>query len=598
MENKMSGEKRMRLLEELLGLPPSEETNPQEDSSEREERWRISEKSFEERIIERQAREREAREREGEEMREILEEEQRRLRRVNNSLDELLNISEENLRTSQLEEGNESGLMDEYERMEEEDENEDEMMNEEGMVVDEDENDGMVDEDEDLEERVKKREIQKIKTPRSKEEIIKKGIRHPVFDLAETAPLFFIKGKVYAVEDRIDYSGDHFNGAPLIQVGDLRELDELFLERADSELEEFKEVYIKDIKKRYIELQNQEGLDLAQYLYAKIFPLLTGENYRKKTLENLDIESSEESEEKERIKVNRKELEKLVLEVENKINREKIILLEGSKKREAKKGKIENLLGIQENILEEEEEGILLKGIIEERDIALIDGGCYALSKKGKAYALKLIVEGNTFYLDPKTPESKNFEFEETEQLEEKFEEGLERILKIEALEEKLTREDIAEELSMQDADLIRMKGAETYEKDNFSFKKLPNGMYELNEALSPFIVTCQNKYYIFDKPVVSIRISNVKGEYIPEKDLYLKNRSYQKGLCMGRNELPHTKTYEEAIVKYLKKARDMVTGGFAPDWLNEGALPMCTKVEAERLDIPILDVMKGGKKI
>src|SRR3989344_5054540 len=82
--------------------------------------------------------------------------------------------------------------------------------------------------------------------------------RHPVFEIAEQAPVFIVGEKVYSVGTGKVSKGEYLfeqkkrTGVvrkPLTEVGDLNSLDALTIDRADSEMAKIGEAYVKEAQK-------------------------------------------------------------------------------------------------------------------------------------------------------------------------------------------------------------------------------------------------------------------------------------------------------------------------------------------------------------
>lgn len=467
---------------------------------------------------------------------------------------------------------------------------------------------------------------------------------YPIFEISEQAPVVLFNRKVYSIEEeeRLDYVGDNFNGAPLIEIGSFEELDGLFLERNQKELNKFKEKYQKEIRNKLVLEFNE--LDLSQLIYSQLFPFLRGEKYQDKIDDFLSLEKEEKPISK---KIDRIDLEKVISKAEDRIRMEKDKI--GSIKKE----------NLTETIFGKENQIIL-------------NNASHALSKKGKNYSQKLSLNGELFYIKEEEPQRESlkdgtiiyvnslarkegfsniysgrkgriiknlgddnyrvvfdagpsggryYSTKESLNLREKHfkkiktsnkmislnpkdraNKELEERLKLEVLEEEFTREKLIEELSMQDADLIKMKGKKSYEEEKFGFIRPPflysEGMM-VYEKIAPFIVDYFGDRYLYKNPKVGVLVSKEKNKRGLDSfsEFYLIEDTITKKLCTGNNLIPYgAESQIELIAKRLKKAKDMVTGGFSKDWLNSANRSSLTQLK-EYSRLPVIDA-RTGKRI
>jgi len=283
----------------------------------------------------------------------------------------------------------------------------------------------------------------------SKKDLIKS---HPLFEISKEAPLFIIENSVYSIDtEEINYEVNNFNGAPLIKVGSLDELDELFLERNSEAIKKVKEEINAEIKKKIFGKQFN-NLDLPQRMYKEIFPRLRAESYIENIEELLEIPPEEIFEKKdspkkssifkkltsilvgsplsekegnnereeEKVKIALPpELEKVLIECEmnlDKIRRE--YPEEPQERVSPKKEKIlEKLLEIKKPEKQKaKKENFLTGRALENKNLAIMNEELINLTNTGKNYEPKINLENKRrFYLGEKNsltekPKEKNSE--------------------------------------------------------------------------------------------------------------------------------------------------------------------------------------------
>ena len=113
--------------------------------------------------------------------------------------------------------------------------------------------------------------------------------RHPVFEIAEQAPVFLVGDKVYSLGKGTPQKTDNFyeekkriisTGKPLIEVGDFGSLEALTLDRAQPDLERIGEAYAREAQRDLDVLRSLDGdLDVPQLIFKQVFPYLQDGHY-------------------------------------------------------------------------------------------------------------------------------------------------------------------------------------------------------------------------------------------------------------------------------------------------------------------------------
>src|SRR3989338_4076481 len=189
--------------------------------------------------------------------------------------------------------------------------------------------------------------------------------KHPVFEIAEQAPVFLVDDKVYSLGEGTPQDGENFyeqnkrirsTRTSLVEVGDLDSLEALTLDRAQPDMERIGEAYVKEAQKELNVLNRLEGdLDTPQLIFKQVFPYLQDKHYTDRVSELLGAEERKEVAEAEKpqeVKVEiTQKLEQIADEIEievrdliGRIEEEGQELAERSKKQ----SKLDNLFGYEE----------------------------------------------------------------------------------------------------------------------------------------------------------------------------------------------------------------------------------------------------------
>ncbi|MEK6820251.1 MAG: hypothetical protein AABX71_00895, partial [Nanoarchaeota archaeon] len=122
--------------------------------------------------------------------------------------------------------------------------------------------------------------------------------RHPVFEIAEQAPVFLVNGKAYSLgesspqgknNDKDDFYEEKISQlkrtqqkrTSLVEIGDFNSLEALTLDRAKQGISKIGESYVADARKEIDALKKLDGeLDTPQLIYKLVFPYLQDGHYR------------------------------------------------------------------------------------------------------------------------------------------------------------------------------------------------------------------------------------------------------------------------------------------------------------------------------
>lgn len=417
--------------------------------------------------------------------------------------------------------------------------------------------------------------------------------RHPVFEIAEQTPVFLLGSRVYSAgEGKVSTGEDFYKESdrvarvPVVELGDFESLDALLLERIQQDLERTGEAYAREVQRDLKISKKLEGdLDVPQLIFKYVFPYLRDEQYRGKVSELLDKGKGKKedspsekplesglSREKQKANITLR-LEQLADEIYKKIrSRIAEIGQEGRKKpenRSEREKKLDSLFDYQEpkpypgnSLLGKASGGI---------NVAIVEGAVYNLVLAEEKSPNRVVqVNGRQFSLE-----------ETTLDLEKRFQEELDKKIKVDALNRHLSREKIMELLiTTQDAELLAIAGRKKYKGEGFGFVRSPGGNYYAYLKVPAFAIKSQfdGNYYLFDKSRVGVcvwkdrkRLSyDDKGGMVMIDDIHHpltdSNKRFEK-ICLGNNNLP-TRGIDigEVIAKRLKKGRNIAIYGYTGD--------------------------------
>ena len=253
--------------------------------------------------------------------------------------------------------------------------------------------------------------------------------KHPVFEIAEQAPVFLVDDKVYSLGEGTPQDGENFyeqnkrirsTRTSLVEVGDLDSLEALTLDRAQPDMERIGEAYVKEAQKELNVLNRLEGdLDTPQLIFKQVFPYLQDKHYTDRVSELLGAEERKEVAEAEKpqeVKVEiTQKLEQIADEIEievrdliGRIEEEGQELAERSKKQ----SKLDNLFGYEEP---KPYTGTSLLGrALNGRNVAIVEGTVCDLITGNDGFKKHVQIGGQRFSLverdEPKREPKTEFE--------------------------------------------------------------------------------------------------------------------------------------------------------------------------------------------
>jgi len=293
--------------------------------------------------------------------------------------------------------------------------------------------------------------------------------RHPVFEIAEQSPIFLIDDMIYSVGEKISKKHsdgtDHFNEKrgigysrkELVEVGDFNSLDALALDRSQPDLERIGEAYASDAEKELRGLKGlDKDLDLPQLIFKQVFPYLMEDGYQDKVSELLGGEKRKKApaNPKKDVKVSRK-LEQIADETGIEVNKliEQIRKEDTSLQRSKKDSELDALLGYKAP--RSYEGSSLLGKALDGANVAIIDGAVYNLVAGADGSEKQVQIGDQTFSVT----EAKR----DPSEIEHRFLTELGKKIRIDALEEHLSRDKIIDLLRTQDVELLAMAGKTEY---------------------------------------------------------------------------------------------------------------------------------------
>src|SRR3989344_324931 len=255
---------------------------------------------------------------------------------------------------------------------------------------------------------------------------IGKLARHPVFEIAEQAPVFLVDDKVYSlgegtalVEDNVyEQKGTiRSTRTPLIEVGDFDSLEALALDRAQLDIERTGEAYAKEAQRDLNVLKGLDGdLDTPQLIYKLVFPYLQDGHYKERVSELLGVEEKREAPRspQKKGKVSQR-LEQIADEIETEV-KGLIRQIEQEEQEPAvrtkKHSKLDALFDYEKP--QHHDGNSLLGRALDGRNIAIVEGEAYDLIVGSDGCKKHVQVDGRRFSLvereEPKREPKTEFE--------------------------------------------------------------------------------------------------------------------------------------------------------------------------------------------
>jgi|GEM_PF-5576746 len=416
--------------------------------------------------------------------------------------------------------------------------------------------------------------------------------KHPIFEIAQEIPVFVIKNQIYTADEEIDFSVDNFNGAPLIEIGNLKEIGERYLEKEQEVIENFKENFANRIKPSLTIL----NLDIPQLIYTKILPY---------------FRSSEDQKPIAPLSLSGKRLEEIIQFAEEEIS-SKVEEIEAENRRELsekrKQERLSELLEVpKEKIKKEPKKEITQKEIFENitegRDVVFIENETYSLVEEGRAYDPKVTIGGIPLYIQP-NPRFKG--------LEKKFEGKLIKKLMSDSIKENFTKEKITEELMKQEPDVLAIRGLHKYAEEDFGFRNI-EGNYYVYLNVPAFILNVRRDNYLFDesKVMIPINFDEKDNPLISYSHAFIYQEKERHPYAWNDEELSLIKTgihFEQegepsrTILNNLLKAREIVMFQEYPNEVHEYREILYNKLDnfeshkisdedVEKLNLPITKI-------
>jgi len=411
--------------------------------------------------------------------------------------------------------------------------------------------------------------------------------RQPVFEIAQGNPVFLANGKVYSLGEGTPGEGDNFyeqknlirsKRTPLIEIGDFESLESLLFDRAKPQIEKLAEEYVRKTRNESPTLKRLDSeLDIPQLIYKLVFPYLRDNKYKDKVSELLlgvkgqtgQTKQADKPEVKAKITPDLERIaDELLMEVEGLIAK---IKQEGQEpaERSTIQQKLKDLLSYKEP--QPPAEPSLLAGVLNGRNIAILDRRFYALMQKKAQSKEKVHLNGQIF--------SVGKELQQEPTLEDKFLLELGKKIRIDALREHLSREKITDMLLAKNQELLAIAGRTEYKGEGFGFLQNKGNYYAYIDVPAFATKGLDGNYYLFDKTRVGEMVFKSHGEIQFDTLVVMDNNNhplldhatYPQGqrpnfakICVGGNMIPATgKDLGEVIAKRLRKFRDILRFGF-----------------------------------
>jgi len=453
--------------------------------------------------------------------------------------------------------------------------------------------------------------------------------RHPIFEIAEQSPIFLIDGTAYSVGDRVlkrqADKKDHFrkrvnrgySRKELVEVGDFNSLEGIALDRAELDMEGIRKTYAGSVQKKLKSLMKlDKDLDLSQLIFKQVFPYLMEEGYQDKVSELLGGEKRKKAaaNPQKNAKVSQRleqiadetgiEIDKLIKQI-NEEDKEPV-------KRSKKQLDLDVLLGYKAP--GPYEGSSLLGKALDGANVAIIDGAVYNLVA-GADGSEKQVQIGDKIF---SVTEAKRGSSE----IENRFLTELGKKIRIDALEEHLSRDKIIDLLSTQDVELLAMAGKREYDGEGFGFVQKGGACYAYLEVPA-FAIRSQfdDNYYLFEKSRVGIKVWRERGQLGYDtgngwdksglvaidnnNHPFLHNKTYNFAhFCTGRQSFPTSGKHNgEVIAKRLRRCREMLMFGYTnTDYRDSYKLRSngyftqnkTTLSKLKKLGVPII---RGGRR-
>ncbi len=473
--------------------------------------------------------------------------------------------------------------------------------------------------------------------------------QHPLFEFAESNPLFIVGGEVYT-PTKGKATGSFYRPnqwrQPLVVLGTLTSLDELASHRQHFQIQEVQTAYaLEQIKKITNSDAHGGNLDLPQRIYKLVFPHLRSENYENKLALLIHGKAPSPQKAKGEVKSNG-EVQRIAQTLYNQVQ-EMITQIEQEgnvpkQERTKIKSKLDGLLDYQEpEIVADSPLTRALKGT----SVALIRGEIYDLHPTDETTQLQINNQNYKLVLRKTEPKQKA-EFEVGDQIvmnkratkkyrythegsrgkiiaetgngkyrvrftlqtgdpqggtttwkvhedymtnvtpNEPFIETIEtlenqvlleqsRDLRISALREHITPQDIASLIKDEHTALLTLKDKKEYAEDNFGFLTRSRDTYVYLEVPA-FAIKSQfdGNYYLFDKARIGFQVySDGSSINYSERLVMIDNNNHpfnhnERGswvkICIGRQSFPTSgKDRGEVIAKRLRRGQEMLMYGY-----------------------------------
>lgn len=425
-----------------------------------------------------------------------------------------------------------------------------------------------------------------------------KGLeRHSLFEISKKSPVFVVNGKAYYIKGvsegvEKDFFLSNKERLDIVELSSLSELDNLVLSRNEKAIIDMQDKYLEAVLRNLdVNISPKENMTVPQFIFSMVFPHL------RYTKEQKEARSNKISEllgakkiikhKRSRRKMNNLLLEQAAQNVFEEIGEMKDAIVEEYSSR------------YNDLSLVNQDKNSIQKGVIWDKDFALVNNGIYYLShSEGAESGLTLRLNGKRFFLR-KVGSAKGAETA--------YQEALTKQIRFSALNS-LTKEKILEILQKRpDRAIGNLK--EYHEKD-FGFFSFENGeeiKYFAYLTVPAFGLKAdlddegEYEYFLCPKKRIAIGVFKSEGKF--RYDDYVErfddkgepdysSRTMNDNLfCLSGIEMPTSgEDTGEVIAKRLKKVKATVLNGKSGDWYGhwEGVYRDSSLDELRRMKVKI----------
>lgn len=465
-----------------------------------------------------------------------------------------------------------------------------------------------------------------------------------VFNLASQMPIFLINDRVYTLGEPDANLKSNFlqisddNGSTkraLIESATLSQLEELTKAHNSGEFNRAQTNYLKGLLEDKSDVNDNDQYKLLDFIVNEVFPHFRKDGGDSRVAQLLGAKEGVDKEGARKAKTYETDAKKnpFISKLIDKVEKEKF------KRRESGKKKLDSLLGYDyrwdfSEFPKNYEPNSLLGKILEGRNVAVVDNIFYNLVQSGSDRHKKILnLNGKEYILFSPKPFG---------EVKERYDFELSKVVKIDALNDKLTRDSDLSELAARNADLASLARKQEYKEGDFGFikeeynndgdysywvflqvpkhvMKMPDD-YDFDDGGEDWDYGHDRpkkrskrkteRYYLFDKVRVAVKVYIEGGKiYRCDESVTVENYNHPFAhggdfgeICLGDYHFGKLNRLEkgEAVARLLVDTRQTFTSGY----VDGGTTPIhsledyednrITLSEAKRRNIPVTNVNLG----